>query len=209
MIDFDNRNKLKFDTSKDKLFFTSDSHFGHENIMKYCNRPFSSIQEHDEEMIRRWNEVVPENGIVFHLGDFAFASESYIKSVLERLNGKKYLVFGNHDWRRMTKGICEKYFEDVSQQMVIRIDNQIIYLNHFPFLAFAGAWRGLDASWQIFGHVHTSTRTSNGLDVQRMKYLFPQQFDCGVDHNDFYPYRYEEIKEIITDQMMSLGMYRK
>ena len=126
MIDFISNKKLKFDSSKDNIFFVSDTHFAHENIIKYCNRPFKSIEEHDEALIERWNEKIDKDDIVFHLGDFAFASEEYIKSILDRLNGKKYLVFGNHDWRTMTKTICNKYFEDVSQQMVIRIDDKLI-----------------------------------------------------------------------------------
>ena len=167
MIDFNAKHKLKFDSSKQNIFFTADTHLGHENIIKYCNRPFASIEEHDEEIIKRWNEKIGPDDIVFHLGDFAFASESYIKYVLEQLNGKKYLIFGNHDWKRMTKSICQKYFVDVSQQMVIRIDNQLIYLNHFPFLCFAGSWRGLDAAWQIFGHVHSGPLSADGLDHER------------------------------------------
>ena len=208
MIDFDSRHKLRFDSSKDKIFFIGDTHFSHKNIIKYCNRPFTSIEEHDKTLIERWNEIIPEDGIVFHLGDFAFASEGYIKSILEQLNGKKYLIFGNHDWKTMTKNICVRYFEDVSQQMVIRIDNKVIYLNHFPFLCFSGSWKGLDASWQIFGHVHSGQNSDSGLDHQRLNILFPTQFDCGVDHNNFYPYSYEEIKEIIDEQMMSLNMFR-
>ena len=209
MIDFNNKKKLKFDSSKDKIFFTADTHWRHENIIKYCNRPFSSIEEHDKTLIERWNEIIPEDGIVFHLGDFAFASEQYIKDILEQLNGKKYLIFGNHDWKRMTKYVCTHYFEDVSQQMIIRIDDKIIYLNHFPFLCFSGSWRGLDASWQIFGHVHSGPNSTSGLDYNRLTNLFPTQFDCGVDHNNYYPYSFEEIKTIIEDQMMSLNLYRK
>lgn len=202
MIDFNNKNKLKFDSSKQKIFFTSDTHFGHTNILKYCNRPFSSIEEHDKELIKRWNERVGENDIVFHLGDFAFAAESYIKEILNQLNGKKYLIFGNHDWRRMTKNVCNTYFEDVSQQMVITIDDRTIYLNHFPFLCYAGSWRGINAAFQIFGHVHSGPYSGHGLDHDRLRHIFPMQFDCGVDHNDFYPYSWEEINTIITDQMM-------
>lgn len=198
MIDF--KKNIKLNSQGVKIFFTSDSHYGHTNIIKYCNRPFSSIEEHDDTLIKRWNEKVGKDDIIFHLGDFAFASEKYISEILEQLNGKKYLIFGNHDWRRMTKSICEKYFEDTSQQMVIRIDDKLIYLNHFPFLCFSGAWKGLDATWQIFGHVHSGPNNNTGLDNDRLRYLFPTQFDCGVDHNNFYPYSFEEIKEIITKQ---------
>ena len=84
-----------------KIFFVSDTHFCHENIIKYCKRPFKSIEENDEELIRRWNEKVPEDGIVFHLGDVAFGDRERVDNILKRLNGKIYLVIGNHDWRHI------------------------------------------------------------------------------------------------------------
>ena len=55
-----------------KIFFTSDSHFFHENIMKFCHRPFKTIEEQDQTLIENWNKVVPQDGLVFHLGDFAW-----------------------------------------------------------------------------------------------------------------------------------------
>ena len=106
---FNKECKHKFSLSEDKLFFTSDPHYGHENILKYCHRPFSSIEEHDEELIRLWNETVPEDGIVFILGDIGFCSETYLKTILNRLNGKIYWIIGNHDWRNLTPGVL-KYF---------------------------------------------------------------------------------------------------
>ena len=56
----------------ENLFFTSDTHFFHEGIIRFCNRPFGSVEEMNETLIRNWNEKVPEDGTVFHLGDFAF-----------------------------------------------------------------------------------------------------------------------------------------
>lgn len=83
------------------VWFTSDTHFWHENIIRFCNRPFSSIQEMNEELIRRWNETVPEEGVVFHLGDFAFGGAKEWNEVMFRLNGKIYLILGNHDMKQM------------------------------------------------------------------------------------------------------------
>ena len=71
-----------------KIFFVSDTHFSHENIIKYCKRPFKSIEENDEVLIRRWNEKVPEDGIVFHLGDVAFGDRERVDNILKRLKGK-------------------------------------------------------------------------------------------------------------------------
>lgn len=189
------------------VYFTSDTHFQHENIIKYCKRPFKDVNENDEEIIRRWNEKVPEDGIVFHLGDVAFGNPKKVDEILKRLNGKIYLVIGNHDWRRIVNEHAWR-FEDMTQQINMKIGKKHIILNHYPMLAFGGAWRGIDASWQLFGHVHTSPYTDEGLDQQRMKYLFTTQYDVGVDNNDFTPVSYAEVKQIIENQQMSLGMCR-
>lgn len=197
-----------FSTKDQNIFFTSDTHFWHENIIKYTNRPFKTIEEMNDVLINNWNSVVSKDDIVFHLGDFCFCGSEKIKELMDKLNGKIYLVMGNHDWKTIKDGQRSR-FEGVYQQMSIRVDGQPIYLNHFPFLCFAGAWRGEKATWQLFGHVHTSPYTKTGLDISRLVNLLPTQYDVGVDNNNFTPVSFEKTKEIITDQMMSLNMYRK
>lgn len=78
-------------------FFTSDHHFGHKNILEYEKeyRPFSSLEEMHEVMIERWNNVVRNNDIVYHLGDFCFGRNNI--EIASRLNGKKRIILGNHD----------------------------------------------------------------------------------------------------------------
>jgi calcineurin-like phosphoesterase family protein len=78
-------------------FFTSDTHFGHQNIIKYCNRPFDSVDHMNEMLIHNWNSVVHEEDLVFHLGDVALGPWEAWNSILTRLNGTKILVVGNHD----------------------------------------------------------------------------------------------------------------
>ena len=203
------KNKQFIYTEQDaeKMFFTSDTHFCHTNIIKYCKRPFASVEENDEELIRRWNEKVPEDGTVFHLGDVAFGDTERVDNILKRLNGKIYLVIGNHDWRRIVANHKWR-FELMTQQINMKIGKRHIILNHYPMLAFSGAWRGEDATYQLFGHVHTSPYTDEGLDQARMKYLFTSQYDVGVDNNDFTPVSWKEVDQIINNQMMSLGMRR-
>ena len=190
-----------------KFYFTSDTHFNHENIIKYCKRPFSSIDEHDETLIKNWNDVVPEDGIVFHLGDVGFGDPGRINEILKQLNGKIYLVIGNHDWRRIVNDHKWR-FEDMTQQINMKIGKRHIILNHYPMLAFSGAWCGEDATYQLFGHVHTSPYTDEGLDQLRMKMLFTSQYDVGVDNNSFKPVSWNDVDTIIHNQMMSLGMCR-
>ena len=191
-------------TDGSKIFFTSDTHFSHANIMKYCNRPFSTVEEMNETMIANWNRVVPEDGIVFHLGDFAFGGFPVWESVRARLNGKIILVIGNHDMKQNLQNTVrlEKMFEHMAFQMKVEIEGQKIYLNHFPFLCYSGSWRkGESLVWQLFGHVHSGRANSAGLDTPRLVYLFPSQYDVGVDGNGFAPVSFYQIKEIISKQL--------
>lgn len=192
---FNKEYKHKFSLSEDKLFFTSDPHYGHENILKYCHRPFSSIEEHDEELIRLWNETVPEDGIVFILGDIGFCSETYLKTILNRLNGKIYWIIGNHDWRRITPGIMNR-FECITQQMVITVDNKLVYLNHFPFLCYPDSDR--HPVYQFFGHVHSGP-LSGSSDISRLVHLNKRQYDVGVDNNEYKPISFQDIMKKIGE----------
>ena len=79
------------------LFFTADLHFGHKNIIKYENRPFNDVDEMREAYIKEWNETVTNNDCVYILGDFSFLGKTKTKEILERLNGTKFIIFGNHD----------------------------------------------------------------------------------------------------------------
>lgn len=182
--------ELKYNSNDVNLFFTSDTHFWHSNIIKYCNRPFMDIEEMNEEIIKRWNDKIEKNDLVFHLGDFAFCGPSQYKTLLERLNGKIILILGNHDWRNIKEGYMSK-FNGIYQQLRIKVDDQRIYLNHFPFLCYEGSWRGV---WQLFGHVHSGPyNNGGGLDNPRLKMLLPGQYDVGVDNNNFTPISYKEL----------------
>ena len=177
----------------DNVWFTSDTHFCHGNILRFCGRPFGSVDEMDEEMIRRWNAKVPADGVIFHLGDFCYGKCSKWNAILDSLNGRKFLVLGNHDITRLKEPSVGR-FEQVSMQMFIDVGGQRIVLNHNPFLCYGGAFRDI---WQLFGHVHSGPRSNAGIDIPRLKMLFPRQYDVGVDNNDFTPVSFLEVKEKI------------
>lgn len=180
---------LHFD-EPDKIFFTSDTHFGDEKVLLLCGRPFSSVEEMDNEMIRRWNCVVPDDGIVFHLGDFGFGKYKRGHELLKKLNGKKYFILGNHDSEVLCRGhVC--LFESVSQQMSINVAGQPILLNHCPMLCFPHETMGV---WQLFGHVHSGPFSTSGNDLPRLEHLQPRQFDVGVDNNDYMPVSFAQLK---------------
>lgn len=198
---WNNVKPLKFNSSEVNIFFTSDLHFGHKNIIKFCNRPWETTEEMDEALIANWNSVVGEKDIVFDLGDFAFATNSKWKELIQRLNGKHYLILGNHDMTQWPGDKIMQLFERVEQQMIIYIDNRCIYLNHYPYLCYGGSWRKPEhAVWQLHGHVHTCPNSS-GADDERMIYKFPYQYDVGVDNNNYTPVSFKQVKDIINSQV--------
>lgn len=87
------------------IYFISDTHFNHSNIIEYCNRPFNDIKEMNDTLINNWNSVVKKDDIVYHLGDFALADEEKLKELYSKLNGTIILIRGNHD------GKSAKYYE--------------------------------------------------------------------------------------------------
>lgn len=190
------KTKMNFNFDGSKVFFTSDTHFNHGNIIEYCQRPFKNVDAMNEKIINNWNSVVGEDDIVFHLGDFCLGGSAEWNKVLDRLNGHIYLTYGNHDLKNIRQRVSDR-FEYVGMQMRIEIGKQKIYLNHYPFLCFEGGYKDV---WQLFGHVHTR-KNNTGVDAGRLQYLYPTQYDVGVDNNDFTPVSYEQVRSIIKKQI--------
>lgn len=131
------------------VFVVSDTHFGHENIIGYCQRPFASVEEMDEAMVSRWNAVVRPQDHVYHLGDVAMKKPNL--AIVKRLNGHKRLVFGNHD-------IFEaKHYLDAGFQKVMgmRVLDGMI-LTHVPI--HPGSMGRFRAN--VHGHVHNNENLS-------------------------------------------------
>ena len=186
------------------VFFTSDTHFRHDNIIRFCQRPFENVEEMNEKLIENWNAKVPEDGLVFHLGDFAWGGYQDWKTVRERLNGGIVLIKGNHDFKNGPQNEFEasRLFKFVTPQLHIEIENRAVILNHFPFLCYGGTYRAeSNVVYQLFGHVHSGPNAEHGLDVKRLAHLFPTQYDVGVDNNNFTPVSWHEVDAIIKEQI--------
>ena len=182
------------------LFFTSDTHFNHTNIMKFCNRPWTNVNDMNDELINNWNSVVNKDSTIFHLGDFAWGNNWM--PFLNKLNGKKILIIGNHDLKNKDAYAIEHGFEYVTQQLYINVEHRKIYLNHVPMLCYGGTYRKDDDKvYQLFGHVHSGPNSNTGLDYERLKMLFPTQYDVGVDNNNFTPISWNEVNNKIQKQI--------
>ena len=191
---------FNFETGSN-VFFTSDTHFGHANIIHFCKRPFASVEEMDEKLIENWNKVVGPNDYIFHLGDFCFKGSQYWDRMLDQLNGHKFLILGNHDFKNLRDGNMFK-FDWVGQQAYVTIGGRAIFLNHFPFLCYGGSYRSAENSvWQLHGHVHLNLNDMSGKDISRLTNCFPTQYDVGVDANNFTPISFDDVSVRINEQM--------
>lgn len=152
------------------IFFTADEHYGHKNIIKYCNRPFDSVEEMDNEIIKRHNTLVGENDIVYHIGDFTLKGDA--EQYISRLNGKHIFIQGSHD----------KFLPKETPQ-IIELNNPDIVLCHYAMTVWSKSHYN---SWQLFGHSHGKLK-GNG-----------KQIDVGVDTHHFFPYSLDEIKKIMS-----------
>lgn len=130
-----------------KTFVISDTHFAHKNIIDYCNRPFKDIHEMDEAMIKNWNETVSNDDVVIHLGDFGLGNKEYIRSIIQRLNGKKILILGNHDnW-------SEQFYRDAGFHTVSRFP--ILYADFYICSHAPIQMPQLTCYQNLYGHIHT------------------------------------------------------
>lgn len=204
----------------DKLFFTSDLHLGHFRIAQLCNRPYQSCKEMNDALIDNWNKTVPPDGIVINCGDLMLLKnngnnlQEYIK-VCNKLNGKQILVRGNHDsvpeyeesgYKKYTNFNLE-YHEDnlikiCDMLKIIIIDNSnnqlaIIFACHYPLLTFPH--RVYNDIYQVYGHIHTlSDGSITGFDSDIKDKLLPNQYDVGVDQNDYTPVSYNQLISIFN-----------
>lgn len=160
-------------------FFTSDTHFGHVNIIKYCGRPFKDANEMDEALISYWNARVKPGDDVYHLGDFSFRSpEPYLK----RLNGRIHMIWGNHDHHSMrySKENHKPNFTSVQFYKELHESKRVLMLFHYSMRVWNGSHHG---SYHLYGHSHGDLP---GIG---------RSFDIGVDANGYAPVLFEEVRD--------------
>ena len=158
-------------------FFTSDEHYGHRNIIKYCDRPFESIEEMDAEIIKRHNEVVSKNDIVIHAGDFTLAKKQKAENYVNQLTGTHIFLSGSHDY-----WLGKNHPLQIWEQ---NIEGQIVVACHYAMRTWPVSHYN---SWQLFGHSHGILEPIG------------KQWDIGVDNNDFYPLSFEQLNKIMAQR---------
>lgn len=181
------------------IWFSADSHFGHRNIIRYCDRPFDSVDQMDAELIDNWNSVVQKDDKIYYLGDFSLDLQR-MHQVVPLLNGKIHLIAGNHDLCHSshksaganTKRYREAGFVEVCQEMTLEIAGEKVLCNHLPYYSpddpdtrFEELKPSDEGLWLLHGHVHQRWKTKE------------RQINVGVDVWDYFPVSMDIICNLI------------
>ncbi len=174
------------------VYFTADLHLGHKNIVKTCNRPFSSVDEMDDILIENWNKKVKGNDTVYIVGDLIWKGVDP-KPYLDRLKGKKILVRGNHDstWLDKLDNPLD-YFVEITPLLDTSICSRPTTLCHYPMFEWKGSRKigSAKLSYLVHGHTHGNIRPEY-LPL----FSLPNALNAGVDVNGFAPVTFDELLE--------------
>lgn len=164
------------------VYYIGDTHFGDKRVMELAGRPYSSIEEMDSDIIRKWNQRVKDSDTVCILGDFAFNDVS--AQIVEKLHGRKVLLLGNHDEvlsiETLHKFDCVKTIDTIDDS------GRSVCLCHYPLLSYN---RSVYGGYHVFGHIHNNPN-------DRAYYLqaqLPNSFNCGADVIGFIPRTLDEL----------------
>lgn len=175
-------------------WFSADHHFWHKAVIDYCNRPFADVDEMNGELIRRWNILVSPSDEVFYCGDFSMGNATQIKQILPQLNGRKYLIRGNHDKGRSDTWWKREGFAAVHREAIIEVSGVHCVLSHYPYRGYKHDEREfLDmvtdrGLWLIHGHVHNSWKQQGRM------------INVGVDQWAYAPVSEQEIASLIKQE---------
>ena len=171
------------------VFFTSDLHLGHGNIIDLCNRPFVNIEEMDRVLIENWNRKVKKNDTVYVMGDIVWDKKK-VAYYMEQLTGRKILVIGNHDSHWAKKEEIQNFFEMITPYIEVHLNGHPITMCHYPMLE----WRSSreeskrKLGYLIHGHIHNRI-----ADEYRQLYLQFNALNAGVDINGYAPVNFDEL----------------
>lgn len=208
------------------IYFTSDHHFGHENVIQYSSRPFENVDDMTKALVKNWNDTVKKGDTVYCLGDFSLSNFVFTKEILLSLTGEKHVILGNHDSILKKNKALLELFASVHELRTIKVPDedvdgghQLIVLCHYAMRVWDRSHYG---SWQLYGHSHNSlpeVETMRSMDIgvdavasrllrerdaykpddQKMVITAKHRFH---DHRSFYrPISYDEVKAVMKTRL--------
>ena len=172
-------------------YFIADPHFGHVNILQLSNRPFNTIQEHDDTLIKNWNNVVKPTDEIYILGDLTMSKDGkYANSLLSKLNGRKYLIIGNHENYLNDPEFDKSQYVWIKDYYEFNYETIKFVLFHYPILEWNGYFK---KSIHLYGHVYNTRqpyfesimdKRAKNVGVDIINYT-PISIDAIIDNTDF------------------------
>jgi len=174
------------------IFFIADAHFCHTNIIKMCGRPFTDVNEMNETLIANWNAVVSGSDEIYILGDFLYkGSGDDAKKIANRLNGKKYLIKGNHEKYLTSGNFDTSVFEWIKDYYELSYRDARFILFHYPIAQWAHFHR---KSAHLHGHCHRNTSQIPEVSA-KFELMGERAINVGVDLNNYFPVSAESVYE--------------
>ena len=167
------------------IFFTSDLHFGHKNIISATQRPFASVDEMDVALIKNWNRRIRPKDEVYILGDVTMQGPQFAMEILQQLNGRKYLVRGNHDQFVDKTSFDCNLFEWVKDYHNLSYQKHQFILFHYPIAEWDRSHHG---SIHLHGHQHNKPEHNAANAEQGLL-----RYDVGVEANEMAPVSIDEV----------------
>ena len=161
------------------LYFTSDLHFYHDNIIQLTSRPYQDVNEMNERLIANWNKKIRPKDEVYILGDVTMKSYVYAQEALKQLHGRKYLIRGNHDRFVQQKEFDQSLFSWVKEYAELKYEGYQFILFHYPIAEWNGFYHG---AIHLRGHQHNPAQ----VNVHNRDNGF-RRYDVGVDANHQMP----------------------
>lgn len=194
---------MRYETQN--IFFISDLHVGHKNVIKFDGRPFQDVDEMHYQLIQNWNSVVDDDDIVYFLGDLSFSRDELTKWFIYSLKGKIHFIMGNHDkYKSISKFDRWEKIHEYGTEINVKDEDTIssrgsngyqrIIMSHYPILSWNKSHYG---SWHIHGHTHGSLMKAN-LDYYKRKVI-----DVGCNCIGYTPISYGEVKSIMDKRSIS------
>ena len=181
-----------------KTFYIADLHFGHFNIVRYDNRPFKSVEEMDNTLIKNWNRVVSDADFVYILGDISWHDDNKTTEIFKQLKGNKILIKGNHDLIKRNSELA-KCFISVQDYCELYLDKQNkVIMSHYPMPFWNGQFRD---TVHLYGHVHNSHQWNmceNWIEETRRLQDIPMRMynvGCMMEWMNYTPRTLDEIIE--------------
>lgn len=183
------------------IWFISDTHFFHKDVISFCNRPFTDLNHMHEVLIKNWNDRVRPEDTIYVLGDMSFGSYKDFEPITKQLQGKKFLIRGNHD--KLSEGQYNKLGFTVYHELKMKLAGHMVRLSHYPYalpwykrpFAYKSELRymekrppKIEGEWLLHGHSHVKYKIA-----EKQK-----RIHIGVDAHNFRPVSQYEIESLIN-----------